>query len=282
MRRLDIPPGACYTGGVSTSELSLLHGAQPFFFPGSRTGCLLVHGFTGTPREVRWLGQYLNEQNGCTVYGPRLAGHATHPDDMLRASWREWYLDVLAGFQMLSEQCDRVFVLGLSMGGALCLTLAGREPVAGVVAMSTGHSLDDWRAPLLPVLYRFAPRIEKNDPSPEHNPFQQRVLAEQRARGEEPIGHPAYPYYPTRAIMEYRRVLQEMHASAPRITAPALFIYSRSDDVVPFHDLEKNPPLVTCEDKQVVILDDSLHVVTEDVERQTVFETVARFIAAHR
>ena len=40
--------------------------AEPFFFPGNRIGCLLVHGFTGAPKEMRWMGEYLNQQ-GYTV-----------------------------------------------------------------------------------------------------------------------------------------------------------------------------------------------------------------------
>jgi len=33
--------------------------AEPFYFPGNKIGCLLVHGFTGTPKEMRWMGEYL-------------------------------------------------------------------------------------------------------------------------------------------------------------------------------------------------------------------------------
>ena len=40
--------------------------AEPFFLPGngknSRIGCLLIHGFTGTPKEMRWMGEYLNKK----------------------------------------------------------------------------------------------------------------------------------------------------------------------------------------------------------------------------
>ena len=61
--------------------------AEPFFFPGqgenARIGCLVTHGFTGAPKEMRWLGEYLHRQ-GYTVCGMRLAGHATRPADMVR------------------------------------------------------------------------------------------------------------------------------------------------------------------------------------------------------
>ena len=49
---------------------------RPFFFAGGDVGCLLVHGFTGTPHEMRFLGERLAAQ-GYTVSGVCLAGHAT-------------------------------------------------------------------------------------------------------------------------------------------------------------------------------------------------------------
>ena len=71
--------------------------AEPFFFPGAgkiaRTGCLVTHGFTGTPKEMRWLGKYLNK-DGCTVCGIRLAGHATQPEDMIRSRFSDWLLSM--------------------------------------------------------------------------------------------------------------------------------------------------------------------------------------------
>ncbi|MEJ5224047.1 MAG: hypothetical protein WHV44_06280, partial [Anaerolineales bacterium] len=60
---------------------------EPFFFPGRNNapGVLLIHGFTGTPKEMRWMGEYLNEKHGFTCLGVRLTGHATRPEDMIRS-----------------------------------------------------------------------------------------------------------------------------------------------------------------------------------------------------
>ncbi|HID86186.1 MAG TPA: carboxylesterase, partial [Anaerolineae bacterium] len=32
---------------------------NPFFFEGGPTGCLLVHGFSGSPPEMRPMGEFL-------------------------------------------------------------------------------------------------------------------------------------------------------------------------------------------------------------------------------
>ncbi len=72
---------------------------------------------------MRWLGEYLNQQ-GYTVCGMRLAGHATRLTDMVRARWRDWLLSVEDGYNLLRSCTDQVFLLGLSMGGVLSLTAA--------------------------------------------------------------------------------------------------------------------------------------------------------------
>src|SRR5512134_1587597 len=120
--------------------------AEPFFFPGdsSKPACLLVHGFTGTPKEMRWMGEFLNG-HGYTCLGVRLAGHATHPEDMIRSRYTDWIGSVEDGYHLLRGVTDKIFLVGLSMGGDLALLLSTRlaQRVRGVVAMSTPYKLPD-------------------------------------------------------------------------------------------------------------------------------------------
>jgi carboxylesterase len=67
--------------------------SEPFLRPGNQTGCILIHGFTAMPEEMRYLGEYLHGQ-GYTVLGLRLAGHATHPRDLVRTKWVKWLVSV--------------------------------------------------------------------------------------------------------------------------------------------------------------------------------------------
>ena len=90
--------------------------AEPFFFPGDRSkpACLLIHGFTGTPKEMRWMGEFLNER-GYTCLGVRLAGHATVPEDMIRSNWTDWSASVEDGYSTLRSITVNLFLVGLSM-----------------------------------------------------------------------------------------------------------------------------------------------------------------------
>ena len=190
----------------------LIPTAEPFFFPGGATGCLLIHGFTGTPKEMRWMGECL-AQHGHTVLGVRLAGHATQPDDLLRVRWADWLASVEAGYRLLesylcsgdttpSHQPPHIFAMGLSMGGALALILASQAyqadyPLAGVVGISTPFGLrSDWRMRYLKLLRYFSPNIAKGKPD-WHN----------LEAGKD---HVDYAAYPTRAVAELRDLLEVM------------------------------------------------------------------------
>ena len=140
----------------------IIPSAEPFFFPGGQTGCLLIHGFTGTPKEMWKMGQYLNQQ-GYSVLGVRLAGHASQPGDLRRVQWQDWLLSVEDGWYILRGIADQIFVCGLSMGGILSLVFASRFPVAGVVAMSTPYELPpDPRLRFIRYLHYLQPKVSKH------------------------------------------------------------------------------------------------------------------------
>jgi carboxylesterase len=245
----------------------LIPSAEPFFFPGRPTGCLLVHGFTGAPKEMRWLGEYLASQ-GHTVLGVRLSAHATQPEDMIRSRWWDWVASIEDGWALLSGCTERIFVIGLSMGGILALLSASYQPVAGVVAMAVPfHLPQDPRLHFIKLLSRFQRFQPKGPPA----------WYDMEAYRE----HVSYPGDPTRAYAELRDLLVEMRAGLPRVSAPALLIYSKNDQTVKASDehMEKIYDSLGSEIKQTLWVENSGHVITRDAARQTVFQAVGEFVA---
>ena len=101
----------------------IIEGAEPFLLRGNKIGVLLIHGFTGSPAELLPLGIFLNHE-GFTVLAVRLAGHGTSERDLLRTNCGDWFNSVLDGYAMLKNFCDKIFVIGHSMGALLSLKLA--------------------------------------------------------------------------------------------------------------------------------------------------------------
>src|SRR4030042_6331366 len=107
----------------TTTCSHVIETAEPFLSLGDETGILLVHGFTGTPKEMRSMGEFFADQ-GKTVLGIRLPGHATQPEDMRGKRWQDWVQAVEDGYHLLRCAGRQVFVMGLSMGGILTLGTA--------------------------------------------------------------------------------------------------------------------------------------------------------------
>ncbi len=88
--------------------------------PGAR--CLLLHGFTGSPAEVRYLGERLHAR-GFDVLAPCLPGHGH--DAGADAGAADW---LAAARQALEERGPEVRIAGLSMGALLGVLLAAERP----------------------------------------------------------------------------------------------------------------------------------------------------------
>jgi carboxylesterase len=238
--------------------------AEPFLFPGDDIGCLLIHGFTGTPKEMRWMGEYLSTQ-GHTVLGMRLAGHATSPEDILRTRWKDWVASVEDGYHLLATSTKHIFAIGLSMGGVLALLAGANLPLTGVVAMSTPYSLGkDPRLAHLRWLSILQPAVSKGAPD-WRNP-------------EAGKDHIDYPYYPTRTLAELCDLLAELRPKLPQVHIPVMLFHSKLDaGVLPLNAEQIFNHLGT-QDKTLHWVENSGHVITREPDRQQVFEMTEAFI----
>jgi carboxylesterase len=238
--------------------------AEPFFFPGNRTGCLLVHGHTGSPKEMRWMGEYLANL-GYSALGVRLAGHATTPEDMRRMNWTDWIASIEDSYFELTGCVDHVFVIGLSMGGILSLLFAAQHPVTGVITMSTPYALpNDPRLPFIRIIDLFMPWVKQGPPD-WHNP-------------EAAKDHVCYPYFPTRSIIQLRDLLHEMRSALAKVTAPTLIIHSRQDKGVVPRNAEQILSALGSQDKRIFWVEHSGHVIPREPDRELVFKATHEFI----
>lgn len=247
--------------------------AEPFLFLGepSKPACLLIHGFTGTPKEMRWMGEFLNQQ-GYTCLGIRLAGHATDPEDMIRSNWTDWTASVEDGYSLLRSFTDNIFLIGLSMGGILSLLMATRlaPSVKGVVAMSTPYKLpDDPRLRHIDWIARMIPYMPKSNEEPGSSWFDKEAWK----------NHVSYPQNPVRSIGQLNRLLGALRIALPEVRVPVLLIHSKDDNYVLPENIELlYADLVNASDKTKLYVTGSGHVIPRDAARQQVFQYALEFI----
>lgn len=250
----------------------VMPGAEALDLPGGPVGVVCTHGFMASPAEVRWLALHLNAQ-GHRVLAPRLPGHGTQPEAMAGRRWGEWLETVLDAYAVLSRECERVFLVGHSMGGVLSLHAAAQVQPTGVAALAAPTRVTSKLAAAR-VIWPFLPYTDQSDTGP----LNAVVREEQARRGEATLGRVRYGKWSTRAVGQLAVAIQALEAALPRVTAPLLAVYSATDSVVPLGDRDSLLARVGSQQVETLELPESDHIMTQDRARETVFAAVAGFI----
>lgn len=241
--------------------------ADAFFLPGSRdTGVLLVHGYTGSPAEMRLLGNYLHDRGGYTVLGVRLAGHGTTVEELEQTVWQEWYKAVEEGVWELHKICRHIYLAGQSMGGLLAIKAAAELPcIEKLALLATPIFLQDKRIPFIKILRFFIPRIHTGQQS--YNVPQEYMQ-----------GYPEMPTKPVISLLELIKLCKQEYLK--KIKAPTLIVQGKADHTVAPRSADyiyEQLTVVPDSQKEILWLPESRHVVTLDDARETVYETCLEF-----
>lgn len=235
---------------------------QSYFFSGNETGCLLIHGFTSTPAELRELGELLHKV-GYTVLGVRLSGHGTTVEDLEKSNYKDWVQSAQEGYDYLKKTCSQIHVIGHSMGGVLALYIAENNAVHKVVALAPALVTKDRAAKYVGVAKYFMKYTE----------WTSEVRPEEESKYL--LG---YSKIPLSSIHELNRLQKTTKKSLHKVDQPLLIIHSIQDNTV--H--EKSIPIieqgVASKEIKKVSLSNCGHNITIEREKKTVFAEVLQFL----
>jgi carboxylesterase len=233
-----------------------------------KPACLLIHGFTSSPREMESLGDFL-KANDCEVRIPTLPGHNRRPEDLRAVSYQDWLSTVEREYQDLAKEAANGFVIGSSMGAALALHVAANFRVNGVVALAPALRLPVWKKlaifALSPVL-RW--RTKPNGPDVRNQAAGARLQS--------------YDIYPTAALKELLQIMRIVREELSKVEAPLLIMHGRHDATMSLRNVEVLRRSVSSQDIQIEILDNSAHVVTVDYDDEKVKSETLKFIRRHQ
>lgn len=258
-------------------------GSSDIYAEGGELGFLLVHRIGGTPADLSFLAQRLAAA-GHTVLCPLLFGHGGSRTMLGATTWRQWYAGITAAHEDLSAQCDHVVVGGLSAGAALALMLAADHPsrIGGVVLYAPTFSPRSWaRLWYGPLLCRLghkglanlfgaqevAPYGIKDDKL--RRLSLERIDAQGRTRADA-FGRPGG------VMLELHWLAAATRARLSKTSQPALIFHAREDDREDgsvSYWLQAKLGGIT----DVVVLEDSFHLVTVDRQRELVLERTLEF-----
>ena len=250
---------------IDPKDSLTIPGAEPSLLRAGPASCILLHGFTANPEEMRFLADDLHSR-GYTVLNVRLAGHGSHPSDLKCTRWTDWLLSVEDGLQLLHGLSGQTVLIGQSMGGMVALAAAAQYRVAGVVTLSTQYfgypPAQVLMARLMGALGMTARKQVQEHPK----------LGQRREEG-----YPAYARYPVGIIVEVAKLQRAMQSCLPQVRVPALVVQSHQD-MGGRNDLERIYAALGSAVKEKLWLDGFEHSVVRDEKRQVLFEAIGKFL----
>jgi carboxylesterase len=248
----------------------VIRGAEAFALGGGRDAVLFLHGWSSTPRELRFLAEKVAPL-GLRCEGPLLKGHGTRLEDLAPTRFPEYLAESEAAYASLASRHQRVFVCGLSMGGLLALHLARERPVAGLILVApfllpSGKTLgipNRWLVGHIPLPATMA----KGKSGPILDP-------------EGLAGHITYPAMPSASMVSVVLAARRMIASLPRIQSPALIFHALKDRTSDFRGSQILIEKLGAEDKTLIAFNRGNHVLTLDFPRPRLEAETCAWLAA--
>lgn len=225
---------------------------RPFLLEGGegKMGILLIHGYLGFPGQMRLFGESLCRE-GFWVYGMRLPGHGTSPEELAKTKMGQWEDAVLEGYALLHVLCGHVAVVGISLGGLLAAMLAVRIPnLAALCLLGTPSRIQEYRL--------------CDEPG---SALWDRILSRIRVGRKEkmrlPCGRDAeetgYGEHPENAFREMAEVAEKVRVQFGLIRTPCMVVQNREDPLVsPEAALEIFARLKTAH-KEMHLMDGTTH-----------------------
>jgi carboxylesterase len=235
-------------------------------------GVLLLHGGGDTPQVLDGLAHHLH-QRGFAVRVPLLAGHGRALAALSTVRAAQWHADARREYAVMRKDHEWVAIVGLSMGGALAISLAAEDatvpalvllaPYASMPPLIRGAAVTSaWWGPAYPY---FASRGTASI----HDPVAS-------ARG---LGHGVFTPAALRALHD---VSVDASRALADVRAPTLMIQSTEDNRISRARGTRTFTLLGSAEKELVWVEGAGHVITVDFGHERVFELTTRWLDQHR
>ena len=256
---------------------------------------MLLHGLTGTPTELGYIAYHLQYRGRFAVNCPRLVNHGQPLSVLARTSHDELYDSARSAF-LEARQAARakgvpLVIGGLSLGAVLCLMLAAEfgDDVAGVACLSPTLFYDGWNVPwlhkLIPLVdytpLKYFAYFREDEPfGLRDEALREKIAAEYRKASiheEGSASNLGYAHFPVRLFCEMRHLIARCKQLLPRVSCTLLLIQAENDDMTSPKNSQYIFDHAGSTWREMVLLKESYHVVTADLERGTVAAHLQRF-----
>ncbi len=244
--------------------------ADAFALGDGPDACLLLHGLTGSPAEVRPVGEAL-AQAGFRAVGPLLPGHGGAPDDLYTVT-RGDLLQAAESALLSLRDARRIYLCGLSVGALLAIHLAAKSRVREGLPDLSGLALLAPAIQFAGTSWIFASVLGRLPALPFLIPKGGRDI-----QAGAPADDGSLSAIPMRWSGEVRALSKDALELARRVRAPALILHGARDGTTSPAGARRLARQLASPKVDLRILPRSGHVLPLDVESAEVCGAVVRF-----
>lgn len=254
-------------------EANIKEKAKPYFLQAeSDILAILIHGFTGTPFDLRELGEFLHSKN-ISIKAPLLPGHGTYWQELEKVTAADWLSVIEKELNEQFEQFKKIFLIGYSFGANLALTMATKYPekIKGIVSLGVSVYLrnDFLTRLLLPIFHLLFKKYKKNY-------IKRKFLTEYEDLG-------CYSCIPTKSVFDFYNYIDNYtKKELAKVSVPTLIIHSHDDRVTHPKSSEFVHRHISSSQKELIILDDINHNPLNSRAKDETFERIEKFITMLR
>ncbi len=266
-----------------------------FFMEGDHNLCFLIHGLTGTAREMHSIGTRLNK-HGFSIASPMMYGHNRSLSVLKRLRWQEIYEAIKNDFLKYVPRFDNIFVAGLSFGSLIGLLLAYEFPekIRAINCFSPTLFFDGWNTPktrvLLPLIFKTPLKYyfylkEEHPYGIKNERLRKKIAGFYENAGlfdYSKVHLYGYPVIPVSSMYQNRLLAEHIAKILPAIKIPIQILQAKDDDITSPKNSFFLHDHIGSKDKRVILLENSYHIIIADQEREMVAEEALAFFQKYK
>lgn len=225
-------------------------------------GCLMIHGYTGGPKEIEPLAEFLREQTDWRIEVPVLSGHGEKLQ-LDEVTYDIWIKESEEALNELKKECDKLFVIGFSMGGMIAAYLAAHHDVDKLVLLSPARKYISFK-----YLSQYVKEVIKDgfkgklDENELYLHYKSKLAA-----------------VPFKANVEFMKLVNETKKYLENVKSPVFIAQGQKDGLVPYQTVYSLDKELGSEHKEVVIFEQSNHMICLGEDSEILNRMVLRFLS---
>lgn len=220
-----------------------------------KVGVLIIHGFAGGTNDIEPLNDYLLSK-GFTTLCTKLKGHTGRRRDLSKSNYIEWVKSAEKSLIEISSQCEKVIIIGFSMGGLIAANLAKNHNISGIITLSTPIYYWDIKRICLNIVKDFKTRKFKT-----------------LKRYSKSVVNISFS-----AMINFKILLTKTKGIFNEINCPIFVIQGLLDDVVHYRSADYIYSNVSSKEKIIKYYNNSNHIICKSDDRNEVFKDIFNFI----